>query len=540
MRLQMILIVLSLLTATVSAGEDVGSVRIAVCQMMVQDGDTASNLAHAEEFVERAATEGAQICVFPELVDVGFGPILKSNRGHGLAQPIPGATSDRLGRIAQRHKVWLAAALLEAVPGGAYDTNVLINDRGKVVLKSRKAFVYPSFGGVPAFNGNYHDAIVADSPWGPIGLMNCADIRTPAKRTVFRDYRPSLMLVSFANPGGTLLKHCGDLASECTCPVVGVNMILQGEPHSGQSRVYLPNGRLVWHGPSGKEAMKVCNVPIALPLNGPPFVDAGDVQTIRQPSSEIALTGYVSDDGKPHGLPRVAWSKIAGPGSVSFDTKENPHTKVTINEPGVYTLRLTADDGAESRADDVLLNVLPRGNGDLHFAGHWALDDSAKDKSGLGHHGMLHGDARFSSDAAPIASENHGSLELDGEGDFVRVAHHPTLDAELAVTISLWIKPRSYPGFWPVGNDWASLLNKGEKWGDSNYQLGFGAYFHAHSDSMGMRIPCLDATVRMPDQWHHLAVVIDRGKGQGRIYVNGVLDHAVVNRPHVTTPFPHF
>ena len=117
------------------------TVRVAICQIQVTDGDVPGNLAKVEDFVRQAAEASARICVFPELIDVGFGPIVKAQSGAELARPIPGETTDRLGEIALQYRMWIEAAILEAVPGGAYDTNVLIDEQGNVVLKQRKAFV---------------------------------------------------------------------------------------------------------------------------------------------------------------------------------------------------------------------------------------------------------------------------------------------------------------------------------------------------------------------------------------------------------------
>ena len=151
------------------------TVRVAICQVQAVDGDLAGDLARAEDFVERAAASGARIAVFPELVDVGFGKIVKETRGGENARPVPGETSTRFGALARKHDLWIAAALLEAVPGGAYDTSVLIDNRGTVALKQRKLVAYPVFGGAAAFQGNYQDMQTVPSPWGPIGLMNCRD-----------------------------------------------------------------------------------------------------------------------------------------------------------------------------------------------------------------------------------------------------------------------------------------------------------------------------------------------------------------------------
>src|SRR5207247_1434448 len=54
------------------------TVRVALCQMSIADGDVQGNLAKIESQVKQAAAQDARLCVFPELADVGFGPIVKA------------------------------------------------------------------------------------------------------------------------------------------------------------------------------------------------------------------------------------------------------------------------------------------------------------------------------------------------------------------------------------------------------------------------------------------------------------------------------
>ncbi|MHB1036385.1 MAG: nitrilase-related carbon-nitrogen hydrolase [Pirellulales bacterium] len=76
------------------------TVRVAICQMRVEDGKISENLARAESLVRKAKDGGARICVFPELIDVGFGPIVKSTSQTRLAAPIPGKITSLKERTA--------------------------------------------------------------------------------------------------------------------------------------------------------------------------------------------------------------------------------------------------------------------------------------------------------------------------------------------------------------------------------------------------------------------------------------------------------
>src|SRR5262249_42478539 len=84
------------------------------------------------------------------------------------------------------------------------------------------------------------------------------------------------------------------------------------------------------------------------PDNQPPSVTVGPDQTIVLPAT-AALTGQVSDDGRPiGGALTVRWSKVAGPGPVSFDDPDQANTQATFGLPGTYVLRLTATDSQRS------------------------------------------------------------------------------------------------------------------------------------------------------------------------------------------------
>jgi hypothetical protein len=93
------------------------------------------------------------------------------------------------------------------------------------------------------------------------------------------------------------------------------------------------------------------------PDNDQPTVNAGPDQTIEFPA-EATLTGSASDDGVPGPL-TVTWSKVSGLGSVTFDDSSALQTTVSFSEPGVYVLRLTADDGALTASDEVTITVNP-------------------------------------------------------------------------------------------------------------------------------------------------------------------------------------
>lgn len=90
--------------------------------------------------------------------------------------------------------------------------------------------------------------------------------------------------------------------------------------------------------------------------NNRPVVNAGQDQTVVLPAG-ASLSGTGSDDGQPNGVLTIAWSKVSGPGTVSFTDASKLTTSVTFGLPGTYVLRLTGDDGELSASDEVTIHV---------------------------------------------------------------------------------------------------------------------------------------------------------------------------------------
>jgi hypothetical protein len=91
--------------------------------------------------------------------------------------------------------------------------------------------------------------------------------------------------------------------------------------------------------------------------NSPPVVNAGADATVDVTSGTF-LVGAVVDDGLPTtGGLTYAWSKLSGPGSVTFGTPTDLATTALFSADGIYVLRLTANDGALAAYDDVVVKV---------------------------------------------------------------------------------------------------------------------------------------------------------------------------------------
>jgi hypothetical protein len=96
------------------------------------------------------------------------------------------------------------------------------------------------------------------------------------------------------------------------------------------------------------------------PTNLPPNVEAGLDQAIDHGDS-AQLSGTVSDDGLPNppGALTIAWSKLDGPGAVTFSTANAPATAASFTAMGTYRLALTVSDGKATVSDQLTITVAP-------------------------------------------------------------------------------------------------------------------------------------------------------------------------------------
>ncbi|MHC4653710.1 MAG: FN3 associated domain-containing protein, partial [Planctomycetota bacterium] len=96
--------------------------------------------------------------------------------------------------------------------------------------------------------------------------------------------------------------------------------------------------------------------------NRPPEVDAGTNQQTTLPDNTVNINGTVNDDGlgDPNGYLALMWSKISGPGEVTFEPNEFVEDPTVTFEPlayGTYVLQLEATDGELSASDLVTVTV---------------------------------------------------------------------------------------------------------------------------------------------------------------------------------------
>jgi N-carbamoylputrescine amidase len=146
----------------------VKTIRIAAIQVESQLGQIEVNLAHATPLAERAADEGAQLVLLPELFSSGY---FLDRELWDAAEPRVGPTVRWLTETAARLGVWLGTSYLEAEGEHFFNTFVLATPEGGEAGRVRKRNAERYFFKYNGYSGSH----VIPTPLGRLGVGICAD-----------------------------------------------------------------------------------------------------------------------------------------------------------------------------------------------------------------------------------------------------------------------------------------------------------------------------------------------------------------------------
>jgi N-carbamoylputrescine amidase len=154
-----------------------GTVNVAVIQMRCSD-DPAANLQHAVGRIEEAAQQGAQIVCLQELFRSRYFCQSEDAALFDLAEPIPGPSTDALGRVAAATGAVVVGSIFERrAPGLYHNTAVVIDADGALRGRYRKMHIpddplyYEKFYFIPGDLGFLN----FDTRYGRIGVQVCWD-----------------------------------------------------------------------------------------------------------------------------------------------------------------------------------------------------------------------------------------------------------------------------------------------------------------------------------------------------------------------------
>ena len=153
------------------------TLRVALVQETDQ-GSTEANLARIEQRVAEAAAAGARLVLLQELHN---GPYFCQHEcvdEFDRAEPIPGPSSERLGKLASKHGVVIVASLFERRVAGLYHNTAIVLERdGRLLGRYRKMHIpddpayYEKFYFTPGDLGFEP----VDTSVGRLGVLVCWD-----------------------------------------------------------------------------------------------------------------------------------------------------------------------------------------------------------------------------------------------------------------------------------------------------------------------------------------------------------------------------
>jgi omega-amidase len=147
---------------------------IALAQMDVSTGRPEANLGRARDLSARGREAGADLLLLPELWLHGY----DLERAGEWAAPLGEGGFAHTAALAQEFGLYLAGSLLERHSGGVSNTAVLYAPDGALLGSYRKIHLFRLMQEHRYLAPGDH-ATLCPTPWGPVGLAVCYDLRFP-------------------------------------------------------------------------------------------------------------------------------------------------------------------------------------------------------------------------------------------------------------------------------------------------------------------------------------------------------------------------
>jgi predicted amidohydrolase len=172
--------------------------KIAVAQISCVLGDFSANVGKLRDFAALARESGAQLIVFPEMVDTGYSmPVIQKHAKKWSDGAVP-----ELQRTAKEISIAIVAGVSDRDGASIFNSQVFVNAQGEVVAKYRKTHLVtaaPLDERVCLSPGN--EFVSCKFGKFTVGLSICYDLRFPEMaRTLVVERRANVIVNSSAWP----------------------------------------------------------------------------------------------------------------------------------------------------------------------------------------------------------------------------------------------------------------------------------------------------------------------------------------------------
>lgn len=152
------------------------TVKIALGQFKVMQGDTKANLDKMLSMTDEAAEAGADLIVFPELAYNGY--FRSSHELQQQAEPLDGPFVQQMRKKAKEKRIHIIAGYAEAsdLPGRMYNSCVFVNDEGEIIENMQKVYAW---GQEKLKFREGRRFPVVQTKFGKVGMLICYDVEFP-------------------------------------------------------------------------------------------------------------------------------------------------------------------------------------------------------------------------------------------------------------------------------------------------------------------------------------------------------------------------
>jgi predicted amidohydrolase len=150
-------------------------VTVASVQLDVVLEDVDATMDKIAIWTDKAAQENADVVIFPELIlSAGYG---LEEKFYDMAQPVPGPSTEELGKKALQHKMYIIAGIAERdLTGTVYNTAAIIGRDGDIVGSYRKTHLFTP---TESFFALGTELSVFNLDFGCIAIPICYDLEFP-------------------------------------------------------------------------------------------------------------------------------------------------------------------------------------------------------------------------------------------------------------------------------------------------------------------------------------------------------------------------
>ncbi|GEM_PF-1966619 len=296
----------------------------------------------------------------------------------------------------------------------------------------------------------------------------------------------------------------------------------------------------------GASASKIVTVSV-INLDRSPVAEAGQDQTVILPAT-ASLSAAASSDPDADSL-TYSWSKISGPGSVTFSNLHNISPTATFSQAGSYVLEVSVSDGSRSSTDRVTVTA------SSHPTVTYTIDSSYRSNGSVVPSGIItvSSGSNQTFTIVPNAGYQVSSFVVDGNSSsltngtytFSNISANHTISANFSAAVD-----SIPPSLYSIGVSNVTKNSVEITWDTnelSTNQVKYGLYYTygqlTSLDSTRSAYHSVILSGLTPSTTYHYAVISTDGSGNSAISGDGMFStladiqaHNVVVPPVVNNP----